>query len=375
MFKNSKINTVIMSGLLLGLFIPILFTFYFFIDEQKQKYQQRSIKIIEESIRLSMKESLLLDSKEWLDIAIRTALKNEYLYSISIHKNSETIAFRTKKEYITHTKQLDIPIIDNGKKLADISLVFNLNNIHKDTKREQHHLIQILLMQAFISSIIIFYIIKFKILNPIKTLMRQANLISNKKLNKAFLWKQKDEIGNLGRSIDKTREALKHLFTKLENKACFDALTNVYNRSGFNSIFPKELRRCNRYHHPISLIMFDIDHFKKINDTHGHLMGDKILINLCELVNENIRECDYLIRWGGEEFIIITPETDLNSAIILAEKIRKVVATTPFENNICVTISLAVSQIQEDEDNNTLLQRVDEHLYQAKNSGRNRICY
>ncbi len=375
MFQNSKISTVIISGLLLGLFIPILFTFYFLIDEQKQKYQQRSIKVIIDSATLSIKESLLIDSKEWLDIAVRTALQSEYLYSIKIHKENKTIAFNTKKEYITHKKEVDFKIKQNGKTLANVRLVFNINNINKDTKREQHHLIQILMMQAIISTFIIYFIIKFKILSPIHTLMRQANLISNKKLNKEFKWEQKDEIGKLGRSLDTTREALKHLFIKVEDKASFDSLTNVYNRHGFNAIFQKELRRCARYKHPISLIMFDIDYFKKINDKHGHLVGDKILIQLCEIVNKNIRESDYLIRWGGEEFIVLTPETNLENAIFLAEKIRKVVATTPFDKTISVTVSLAVSQIQENEDDNTILQRVDDHLYEAKNSGRNRVSY
>lgn len=119
--------------------------------------------------------------------------------------------------------------------------------------------------------------------------------------------------------------------------------------------------------------MFDIDHFKEINDTYGHLTGDDVLKTLADIVRENLRKIDSLVRWGGEEFMIIAPETDLEGAKILAERIRKKVESYKFDKIKTITISLGLALFEKDDTENSVIKRADDALYNAKKRGRNRV--
>lgn len=158
-----------------------------------------------------------------------------------------------------------------------------------------------------------------------------------------------------------------------ENKFKYDNLTKTLNRNGFDYIYSLETKRCDRYKNPFSMIMLDIDFFKKVNDTHGHLVGDDTLIFLCDLINKSIRESDYLIRWGGEEFLILAPELDLTAALKLAEKVRSLVESTLFSTVGHITVSLSVAQKNYEETDRSFLKRLDDLLYESKRSGRNKI--
>ena len=162
---------------------------------------------------------------------------------------------------------------------------------------------------------------------------------------------------------------------RIENKHIYDNLTKTYNRNGFESIYSVEIKRCNRYNKPLSMIMLDIDFFKKINDTHGHLVGDDVLVLMCNLIKNSIRESDYLIRWGGEEFLILTPEIDLDAAVKLAEKLRILIEKNVFNTAGYITISLSVVQKNDDELLENLLKRLDNLLYDSKRSGRNKTSF
>ncbi|MBI2893480.1 MAG: GGDEF domain-containing protein [Deltaproteobacteria bacterium] len=157
-----------------------------------------------------------------------------------------------------------------------------------------------------------------------------------------------------------------------------DGLTQVHNRRYFLEAVEREISRCHRYGRALTLIMFDIDHFKSINDTYGHLAGDAVLRQLCQVVKAKIRREDLLARYGGEEFGIILPEIDGENAVLTADKIRRLVEKTPFrfeDTRIPVTISLGVAECHPDcKDPSELIKKADEYLYQAKNSGRNKVC-
>jgi diguanylate cyclase (GGDEF)-like protein len=173
-----------------------------------------------------------------------------------------------------------------------------------------------------------------------------------------------------------------HLYTGVEKIGLTDELTGLSNRRMFNYLIEREINRSRRYRRPLSLVMIDIDHFKKINDTWGHPVGDLVLRELGGLMRENFRRLDVPVRYGGEEFAVILPETSLEEAINFAERFRIKVEKATFMNGrerIPVTISLGVatlgnSPIAEDLDADTLLQMADRALYQAKQSGRNRIA-
>jgi two-component system cell cycle response regulator len=157
-----------------------------------------------------------------------------------------------------------------------------------------------------------------------------------------------------------------------------DGLTQIFNKRYFLETIERELARSQRYRRELSLVMFDIDHFKKVNDTFGHLAGDYVLKHLAQAVKTRIRREDCFARYGGEEFSIVLPEIDGLNAKPFAEKIRQLVEATEFrfENTAMpVTISMGVATMDaESVDAQALVKRADERLYEAKSSGRNRVC-
>jgi len=156
-----------------------------------------------------------------------------------------------------------------------------------------------------------------------------------------------------------------------------DGLTQVYNKRYFLETLEREIGRAQRYQRDLSLIMFDIDHFKKINDSYGHLAGDHVLKHLAMVIKSRIRREDILSRYGGEEFSIILPEIDLENAIQFAEKIRKLVEKAVFtfeDTEIPVTISIGVTNYDTQQaDVSEFIKVADEKLYEAKQAGRNRV--
>ncbi|RLK48230.1 diguanylate cyclase with PAS/PAC sensor [Alkalispirillum mobile] len=161
---------------------------------------------------------------------------------------------------------------------------------------------------------------------------------------------------------------------ELKRAATTDALTGLANRLSFEQLLEREYERARRYDCPLSLVMFDLDLFKDINDQHGHEAGDAVLRALAGLVLANVRTADTVARWGGEEFMILLPETGLRSAEILAEKLRERVAAHRFAHGDPVTASFGVSALREDDTRKDLLRRVDEALYRAKHLGRDRVA-
>ncbi len=165
--------------------------------------------------------------------------------------------------------------------------------------------------------------------------------------------------------------------TKLENElmmiASIDSLTKIYNRSKYGEIVEREIERTKRFNLSLSIIIFDIDAFKRINDTYGHLNGDEVLKRLVALVQEEIRKIDILIRWGGDEFICILPGTKLEGAARLAERIRLSVKNYEFTNMGKVTLSMGISQVTKGDTEDSLLKRADEALYKAKMNGGNQV--
>lgn len=156
--------------------------------------------------------------------------------------------------------------------------------------------------------------------------------------------------------------------------AVTDGLTNLANRKQLDTILDDEIPRARRYGRELSVLMIDIDYFKSINDTHGHLAGDCVLSSLASMLQKRLRPNDKLGRYGGEEFCAILPETPLGAALRIAEDLRELVATQPFaadEKVIEVTISIGVAALEDGMARTDLYKRADEKLYAAKRAGRN----
>lgn len=162
--------------------------------------------------------------------------------------------------------------------------------------------------------------------------------------------------------------------TKLNQLATQDVLTQVANRFQFDNVLEHSISLAQRYGRTLSILLIDIDFFKEVNDTYGHLIGDEVLKKLARTLSDGIRKSDVIARWGGEEFVILLPDSELSSALKLAETLRIKVAETDFEPvTKQVTCSIGVARWNEGENSDQLLKRVDEKLYSAKENGRNRV--
>lgn len=159
--------------------------------------------------------------------------------------------------------------------------------------------------------------------------------------------------------------------TKLNELATQDVLTQVANRFQFDKVLEHSITLSQRYGRALSMMLIDIDHFKEVNDTYGHLVGDEVLKKLAHILTKGIRKSDVVARWGGEEFVVLLPDSELSSAEKLAESLRVKIAESDFEPMKQVTCSIGVVQWNEGESSDHFLKRVDEKLYRAKESGRN----
>ena len=182
--------------------------------------------------------------------------------------------------------------------------------------------------------------------------------------------------------ILKLEKSLKDAYERIRILSITDKLTGCYNRTYMDEYLNKEIIRATRYHRPISLVMTDIDHFKRINDGYGHQAGDLILKNFVTWIKESLRkDVDWIARYGGEEFLIVLPETGLESAMGSAERLREAVSenVTPYEGkDIRITASFGVVGFKPSAEDKTfphesIIDKADKSLYQAKKEGRNRV--
>lgn len=170
-----------------------------------------------------------------------------------------------------------------------------------------------------------------------------------------------------------------NLIQQLQKLATLDNLTGIYNRRHFYELASKEIARAKRHNGHLALLIFDLDDFKLINDKFGHSAGDAVLIKVVNIFAENLREYDIVGRFGGDEFLILLPETDLNTANKIAEKLRNLLEKTaiPFEEHsfhITASFGVAATSLDQDIPFEELVRRVDEAVYDAKDAGRNRVC-
>lgn len=173
--------------------------------------------------------------------------------------------------------------------------------------------------------------------------------------------------------LTQANESLNSKNRELEVLSSTDALTGIANRLHIEKSLDNELSQTTHNQRPLSILLLDIDHFKDVNDTYGHTIGDEVLQGVAQLLRDNTRENDLVGRWGGEEFLIILPETDVSLAVRLAEKLRATLAAEQFPSIDQVTASFGVAEALDDISARHLVQRVDIALYQAKEQGRNRV--
>lgn len=199
-------------------------------------------------------------------------------------------------------------------------------------------------------------------------------ILTQKELLRIVYNKWIDFIKEEGYRISKINEQLLFDAKNLEKKASYDYLTNLYNRAKFDSFLSYEISKINRYDkEKLSILLLDIDYFKNVNDTFGHLVGDNVLQEIAQIMTVCLRQSDIVARWGGEEFIAMLPETTIDQAYYVAEKLRATIENHSFDVVSKITCSIGIAIYHNNNKKSELFKRADEALYRAKNSGRNQV--
>lgn len=220
--------------------------------------------------------------------------------------------------------------------------------------------------------------IKELVHHRLTNITRQIQTLSEQeKTEREEVQKELDRMTIRIREMERESVTLKDQLERAYTQATQDPLTKLPNRLSFDNRLKNEIARWKRYKSPVTLLIWDIDFFKKINDSYGHKSGDKALVIIAELLSRNCRQTDFVSRYGGEEFVMLLPDTNVAQALFVAEKLRKIVEKTRFRVNdehLSITVSCGVAQINEGDSTDTLFDRADKALYQAKKEGRNRCC-
>jgi diguanylate cyclase (GGDEF)-like protein len=175
------------------------------------------------------------------------------------------------------------------------------------------------------------------------------------------------------RELQRISAELERANHELAALSATDRLTGIYNRVKLDAVLTREVGRARRYRAPLCIAMLDVDHFKRVNDLHGHATGDAVLVRTAEILQQHIRGTDTVGRWGGDEFLVVLPHTHPGQAQAAAEQLRTVIAGTDFPVVGHKTVSLGVTSYSGEESEVQMLTRADEALYEAKNQGRNRV--
>jgi diguanylate cyclase (GGDEF)-like protein len=214
-----------------------------------------------------------------------------------------------------------------------------------------------------------------KKLNEIKFVIEKKN--SEDKLHNEEIERKMDLLYSTLGKLKKEVYSAKKQADSYKKQALKDPLTKIYNRRAYDKKAKEEMERYLRYKNIFSMMLFDVDHFKKVNDIYGHDIGDKCLKEIIKRVKPGLRATDFLARFGGEEFIVLLPETSKKESAIVAEKIRKLVEKIEFfhkKERVSITISIGVTQVKnKDKSIDDIFKRLDNAMYKAKKNGRNRV--
>jgi len=230
---------------------------------------------------------------------------------------------------------------------------------------------------ALVISLLVSAALARSVLTGVDALRQGAARLATGELSHRVILAQRDELGELATTFNVMAERLEQNQKALYELATRDGLTGLYNHHSFYAQLADELTRAQRFKRTVSLLLLDIDHFKRVNDTHGHQAGDAVLKGLGEVLTRQVRSIDRVCRYGGEEIAVILPETGLEAAACVAERMRAAVEAQPFEVNtgtpLHITVSIGVASSLHANGAEALVAAADTALYVAKEGGRNRV--
>ncbi len=367
--------------------------------------------ILLEKILNELNNAVVSKELDWVngtDIHANKIRTNIKMYFHGNYTNEAKIILKSFDEYIKSAKNVSIKLINNNYNYENINkdtvelvkkynnifgllnnLKFklknnieqNINSIYKSSNSIVSKGSYIFIVWFIVSILIVYYVyrdLEFRINQIVEQTKQIAS--GDADFNKRLCLVSYDEFGKIVRSINifinklhKNHEELALAKDKLNQLYVVDQLTQLYNRIKIDEIMDIELIRTKRYGSIFSIILIDIDHFKLVNDTYGHIVGDSVLKEFASILKANVRDSDCVGRWGGEEFIIVCIETDTNGAVLVAEKLRDEIEKFNFTTVGNKTASFGVSSSGKNIDETIILDNADKALYKAKNSGRNQV--
>ncbi|HEX21513.1 MAG TPA: sensor domain-containing diguanylate cyclase [Actinobacteria bacterium] len=291
-------------------------------------------------------------------------------------------AIEAHKENGKIIQRIDIaaPLYLNGKFIGGLEV----ETAATDLTKASYLLISRTILFSFIAILILYIILgkllSYLIINPLNSIIKGAKEVSCGNLDYRIKIKRRDELGQVADAFNDMVNSLKRQQRVLKNIASRDSLTGLLNHRSFYHRLDKEIKRAKRYHHQLSLCMADIDFFKNFNDTHGHLEGDRALIELSNILKSTFRSSDLIGRLGGEEFAILLREQGPREALEVAERLRKKIEsfefTSPHDDYSFLTVSLGIASYPDDAQTAIELSKLaDRGLYQAKAAGRNCVYW
>jgi len=301
---------------------------------------------------------------------------------ISITRGSEILGFGGNYESIDH-------ILGNTGESWHTVICMDKTIIMENVKTTTQLLLGIGTTFTMLITIVAMYLSK-RITSPIVKLAEFTKAVGNGALDNRITLKSTGEIGMLANAYNQMVENLQNTMAskndllaevekrksvekKLKELIVTDELTGIHNRRAAKEFLQQCIEKVERYDENLSVILLDIDHFKKVNDTYGHDVGDRVLISISQRLKEGIRNVDMVARIGGEEFLIILPQVEKEQAFVLAERLRITIAEYEFDKIKQLTVSMGVAEKESKDTFNSLLKRVDNCMYDSKKNGRNRV--
>ncbi len=298
---------------------------------------------------------------------------NEGTYSVKAKPDSTLARNIVFSEAYYQAKSRIMEEIDKFYKLLDSRTEQEVSDV--ESKQTIYQAIALSLSIVIIAMVFLGYgLIKKDVIRPLNRLSGWVKQMHSGEYNFDAREFRNDEIGRIANAFAAMASHVSSNIFDLEQVSQTDSLTQIKNRSALDEALLNEMHRFERYGTPCSILVIDIDHFKKVNDRYGHLVGDRVLIEVAKILTDATRLSDIPGRWGGEEFVIICPHTDLESGRAVAERIRERISNHEFDGVGQVTVSIGVSEFEQGESVERTIQKADDLLYRAKSEGRNRVC-
>lgn len=386
---KSKAFLSIKSSIVLGLFLSVLITLFIaklYIQNETEEKLYASFakqrKEITTNIATAMITPLKTFSPSDASKALKIIKQDSKIAHIEVHDTLLDTTFihihipsRCKENLFINQQEI---YSKNNKKLGWVEVRFNGVDIEKQLHEINKIIAVILICAFFVLVLIVTSLLQLKIFSPLKKLLKQAEDFQENRLKRQYSWKGDDELSIVGKSFDTARTSILSLIEQLSSKNqeleklyITDKLTDIYNRHKLDTELKHQEDIYQRYKQTFGVILLDIDDFKSVNDTYGHLIGDKVLVEIAELLQNNLRKTDIFGRWGGEEFLIIIPQSNKEHLLELATKLKNAIASHDFTPAGHITASFGVSLYKKDLE--MLLKNADDALYKVKSSGKNNI--